>query len=174
MLYSIWQFLSRIDWNKAGGDSFVELWAGLNLAFFAWDKYQEALSWPRRKCEQIIEVTTCNILDKPQQVRIVALFARWSKLPASILSWLCRICRWLAILAFVVGVYMLYTERYSPWDWILILPTLTYLFISAAFLVVFFIITGFVGWCFGQIPTEAQIAREIQNAADTTTKKDGS
>jgi hypothetical protein len=153
------------DSSVFGGDSFVQLWTGLNLAFVAWDRYQDALSWPRDKCEQIIESTTCNILDKEQK-GIVAVFVRWSKTPIKILRYACFICRWSAALGFGIGVYLLYAHKLGAWDGLLILPTVLYFGLSSICLGIFWVITASVGRLVPSITQ--QIATEIKETGAST------
>lgn len=147
--FNLWQSLAPVDWSKTGGESFVQLWTGLNLAFVAWDKYKEALNLPRKKCEEIINAATCNILDRETKTRIGNHFVRWSKYIVFLLRWFWRLSWGSAIVAFGCGVYVLYVNHCGPWDWILILPTLVYVGVTSIGLFIFWIITAFVGWCVG-------------------------
>jgi hypothetical protein len=157
--------LSQIYHDHLGGDSFVQLWTGLNLAFFAWDRYQGLLGSPRRKCEQIIEAITANVLDQPEQrIRIVAFLARFSKYPTMVLHLICQVCRYCAGVLFLIGVWSLYIGNCDSWDLILILPTAFYLIVSILALA----ITAFLGWCLGLVPRTVKIVEEIKKAAQAT------
>jgi hypothetical protein len=159
-------FVAGIDWGQAGGESFVQLWTGLNLAFVAWKNYREELSWPLIKCEQIIAASTLNILDKPEpQVRVVVFFAKFSRIPLAVLPWFATICRAAAGLAFLIGIFVLYAHWCAAWDWMLMLPTLAYVSLSALALGV----TAFGGWCLGVLPPGgSQVAEQIEKVDQAT------
>ncbi len=167
VLFSLWGYLAPVDWSKVGGESFVQLWTGLNLAFVAWDKYKEALNLPRNKCEDIINAATCNVLDSGTKTRIGDHFVKWSKFIIFVLRWFWRLSWVSAIIAALCGVYVLYVNHCGPWDWILILPTAVYVGVTIFVLCIFWIITNFVGWCVG--PGEG-LAGEIDKL-DRSTRK---
>lgn len=163
-------FTAPIDWTKAGGESFVQLWTGLNLAFVAWDKYQDALDWPRRKCDQIIEKTSCNVLDLPSRMKIVDLFLKWSKGPVIAHRWAWRICWTVALVAGLVGFYMLYVGRTGAWAVLLALPTVAYVSFSLINLTIFAVLTLVVGWCCKTVGagTTAEIRKDIEELDEST------
>ena len=161
---AIWLWLVP-NHDHLGGDSFVQLWTGLNLAFFAWDKYQGLLGFPRDKCEQIIDAITANVLDQPgQRVRIVEFLAKSSKFPIKVLHLICQVCRYFAGVAFLIGVWSLYIGNCDSWDWVLMLPTLFYLGVS----LVAWGTTALFGYCLDLVPRTDTIAEEIKQAAQAT------
>ena len=161
MLYSVWQFLTQIDWNKAGGDSFVQLWVGLNLAFFAWDRYRGALGWPRRSCEQIINAISASLLDQ-SQIPVVVVLAKSSKIATLVLHKFAAICRWSALAAVLLGIYVLYNAKCGAWDWILILPTAVYVCASFVALCITMVFGRFI------LPTTVEITEVIKKADEAT------
>lgn len=161
MLYSLWQIITQVDWKKAGGDSFVQLWVGLNLAFFAWEKYQGALGWPRSRCEQIIRAISASLLDQ-SQIPIVLFLAECSKLAILVLDKFAAICRWSAGAAFLIGIYVLYGAKCGTWDWVLILPTAAYVCVSFGAFGINRIIGLFI------LPRTVKITNEISRADQAT------
>ena len=161
---AIWLWLVP-NHDHLGGDSFVQLWTGLNLAFFAWDKYQGLLGFPRHKCEQIVDAITANVLDQPgQRIRIVEILAKSSKYPIKVLHLICQVCRYSAGVAFLIGVWSLYVGNCDSWDWVLMLPTLFYLGVS----LVVWGATALFGWCLDLVPRTDKIEEEIKQAAQAT------
>jgi hypothetical protein len=167
---ALWQFLPAIDWPNAGGESFIQLWTGLNLAFVAWDKYQEVLDWPRIKCERMIETATCNILET-HRIPLANFFLRWSKVPALILKCFWCVCGASAGAAFLTGVYMLYANQTGAWDWIMILPTAAYVIFAFINLGIFWAFIRFMTMCCKvTTPAEAQIVKAITDLDKETRK----
>ena len=153
------QFFKSVDWPNAGGDSFVQLWTGLNLAFLAWDKYQGVLGAPLLRSEQIIEATANNLLDYGRYPRIVKFFAVSLQVPRFVLKCFHYVCRVLAGACFLFGVFLLYAHRCASWDWVLILPTIAYVVVGLVALIV----TGFLGY-FLEPASGAKVAKEIKQA----------
>lgn len=166
LVAAIWLLsLSHSDRNHLGGDSFVQLWTGLNLAFFAWDKYQGLLGFPRHKCERIIEAISASVLDQPgRRIWIVDFLARSSKSPIKVLHLICQVCRYTAGAGFVLGVWSLYYAYCDSWDWVLMLPTFFYLSVS----LLAWGATAVVGWCLHLVPTTDKIEEQIKDVAQAT------
>ena len=126
VLTQAWHWLTIFDWNKTGGESFVQIWTALNVAFIAWDKFQEALNVPRRRCEAIIDRATCSYLDNQTRILVVDLFRKTSVVSIKLHEILIRICYVCALIAALIGFDQLYTARYGSWDIYLVCPMVFY------------------------------------------------
>ncbi|MEI6165467.1 MAG: hypothetical protein WCR23_13915 [Planctomycetota bacterium] len=131
-------------WNTLGGENFIALCTGVNLALLSWKQFQERLRHAEIRLEEKLASTGASIADAQ---RIVKLH-RLSKWLHNQLRW-CGKVLWpviylLAIVMTVFGFGMLYTKSSCPFDFLLLLPVLLLLAWSWFSLAVFAIWLGFV------------------------------
>ena len=133
---------------KAGGESFVQLWTALNIAFIGWDKYQNVLNIPRDRHNKIINDTASSLLETDKR-RLVEKFRQWSRLSLRLHAKVWLACLVLAGISTASGIWMLYVGCYNPLDFLVAVPTIGYAACSIINLLIFWAFSRFLGWSCG-------------------------
>jgi hypothetical protein len=133
-----------IDWAKAGGSSFIELCTGVNLAFVAWDKFQERVQFFAVQGQSLISQSTTTLLEDGHRENVTCFFVKIKDRVDSWVKWAWYVtytASWLSILA---GFGMLYCNWSCKWDWMLISPMIIYAVVCGAFWFIFWIVCRFI------------------------------
>jgi hypothetical protein len=120
----------EIDWTTVGGSSFIELASGVNLAFIAWDTFQQRLKFVDRDCRAMVNQACADIIDEQHRKNSEEHFARMLNYVDASFKGLWWTCYFFGVLTVLLGFAMLYFNWNCRHDYLLLLPILVYLFVS--------------------------------------------
>lgn len=128
-----------VQTGDLGGDHFIAICTGLNLAFLGLKDYRERIRYAERQLEGKVRSYRATIADAsaPHFLKITGGFQR--KL-CFLRDWGWRFFYALAVLSALAGMLMLYFGCQAKSSWILLLPTLLQILIPSGTLLLF------VGW----------------------------
>lgn len=119
-----------IDWQKTGGSSFIELVSGVNLAFIAWDRFQERLKFVDRDCRNLVAQACASIIDDEHRANSETHFTKMLVSVDGVYKTLWHGCFAFGVLAVIAGFAMLFFNWNCRHDYLLLLPLAVYLSIS--------------------------------------------
>lgn len=125
----------RAHWSELGGDHFIALCTGLNIALLGWENFQNQARRTERWMTGKVASATLTIADSRNAEKFSRLMS-FGLTPARILHYsIWNVTYLLAILAVVGGVGMLYLHKSCPYDALLILlPSLVQLLLGPSIL----------------------------------------
>lgn len=130
---------------QAGTSAFVQIVTGINLAACAWDKFRDQLEFPARQCRAMTDPLTCTLLDTCRE-DVTRCISR-------VQNFVCGTLRKAWILAFtlmclscVIGLYMLWANRYCYYSFLLLAPLIVYFIASNGLLWIFYCVIKFTKW----------------------------
>ena len=118
-----------ISGHNLGGLDFVEFCVAVNIAQVSWDKFQQIVRTAETRYVQISDAAKNNAREADERalVKTFVSCADWVRMKMGIL-WGANYC--LSCLSVFVGVGMLYLNATCPWDFLLLVPSLLYLFLT--------------------------------------------
>ena len=109
-----------------GGESFVELFVGLNLAFTAFEQFSYRTRYATSRINTILNSTILSFKDKESQGHaqwIIGYILFGSKKCHDIVY---HTCRYAALAYGLAGVVLLYIDLSGSWSWVLATPIAIY------------------------------------------------
>ena len=124
-------------WESLGGEHFIALCTGLNLALLSWAQFQERLRHAENRLEEKLAKASASLADSNSANHLKRLAERVHRFLRWLGKTLWSVIYILALCATAAGFVMLYTRTSCPFDFFLLLPVVAHLAWSWVALFVF-------------------------------------